>query len=192
VASGPPKPVTQLLAAASAGDAAVQDQLWSAVYDELRCLAHGQLAREPAGSGFDTTILVHEAYLRLVGDGQPSWNSRGHFFTAAAQAMRRIRVDYARKRRSLKRGGDRRTAPLDDAAAVTPGCGADSADLLALDEALKRLEQDAPRAAQVVMLRYFAGLGVEEAARVLEVSPRTVELDWQFARTWLHRELTCE
>lgn len=186
---GPCGPMTQLLAAANAGDAAARNRLWLAVYDELRHLAHRQMAREPRRGELQTTVLVHEAYLRLLGDGHVDWNSAGHFFTAAAVAMRRIRVDYARSRKSAKRGADRRPVVLGDGLPAGEG-NADETDLLALNEALTRLEHDAPRAAQVVMLRYFAGLGVDAAARVLNVSPRTVELDWQFARAWLKRELT--
>ncbi|MBP7745634.1 MAG: sigma-70 family RNA polymerase sigma factor [Phycisphaerae bacterium] len=189
MSAGVENPLTRLLAAASVGDQAAQEQLWRAVYDELRRVAHRQMSAEPGGCELQTTVLVHEAYLRLVGDGHMDWNSAGHFFAAAAQAMRRIRVDYARSSRSAKRGGGRRAVGACDELSAGEE-NLDAAELLTLDESLQRLEQEAPRAAQVVMLRYFAGLNVDAVARILDVSPRTVELDWWFARAWLRRELT--
>jgi RNA polymerase sigma factor (TIGR02999 family) len=188
MSSGPFNPITQLLAAVGQGDAGAQDQLWAAIYNELRQLAHHQLRPEPIGPSLQTTVLVHEAYLRLLGDAKTDWANRRHFFAAAAQAMRRIRVDDARKRNSLKRGGGH--AP--ELHAEPAAAASDDADLLALDEALKKLEQDAPRQAEIVMLRYFAGLNVDETAQALDVSPRTVDTDWRLARAWLHRELSPE
>jgi RNA polymerase sigma factor (TIGR02999 family) len=185
---GTTNPLTQLLAAASAGDAAAQDHLWSAVYDELHRLAHGQLAAEPAGR-LDTTALVHEAYLRLFGQGPAAWTNRGHFFAAAANAMRRIRVDYARTRRSLKRGGDRHRATLPDEIAVFDD---DPEMVLAVDEALGRLAQLDRRKAEVVTFRFFGGLSVDETAEALGIAPRTVDSEWRFARAWLHNALSGE
>ena len=145
-----------------------------------------RMARLPPGSTLQATALVHEAYLRLVGEDKPSWNSRGHFFGAAAQAMRQILVDQARRKGSLKRGGDRRRIDLEVAEpAVVPP----SVSILALDEALERLERDDPRKARIVMLRYFAGLTTKETAAALDVSVPTVEREWRFARTLLHTQL---
>jgi RNA polymerase sigma factor (TIGR02999 family) len=133
-----------------------------------------------------TTLLVNEAYLRLVGGGNVGWDNRRHFFAAAAEAMRRIRIDEARKRRCAKRGGGRRRVGLDETLATGR---ADPLDLLAIDEALSALEAENARPAEVVKLRFFAGLGVEDTAAALGVSPRTVELDWRYARAWLHKAL---
>ncbi len=182
-----PNLVTQLLAAAGRGEATAQNKLWSVIYDELHALAQWQMAREPPGHTLQATALVHEAYLRLVGDEEVQWANRRHFFAAAAQAMRRIRIDEARRRRTRRRGGDRQRVPLSEADAVSDQ---DSATLLALDEALKKLERVEPRQAEVVLLRYFAGMTVEETARALDLSPKTVNNEWRFARAWLHRELT--
>jgi RNA polymerase sigma factor (TIGR02999 family) len=156
------------------------------VYAELHGLAHHLLARESPGQLFQTTALVHEAYLRLVGHGRCAWANQAHFFAAAAQAMRRILVDQARQRRSAKRGGKCKRVSLDETAALAPE---PAEDLLALDEALTRLEQRDPRQGQIVMLRYFAGLSVQETAGVLGVSPATVKADWSWAKAWLHREI---
>ena len=186
MSDGSDSPVTRLLAAASQGDPAAKDRLWETVYAELRDLAHGQLRSEQPGRDLQTTILVHEAYVRLVGDDDLQWANRRHFFFAAAQAMRRIRVDYARKRRGLKRGGGRPAEPLGEEPAAPDG---DGAELLALNDALQKLEQEAPRQAEVVMLRYFAGLSIGETAEALGVSPRTVDVDWRLAKAWLHRAL---
>ena len=157
------------------------------VYAELHRLAHHLLVREPPGQLFQTTALVHEAYLRLVGGGQSDWPSKGYFFAAAAQAMRRILVEQARQRRSAKRGGRCHRVTLDAAAVLAPE---PAEDLLALDEALTRLEQRDPRQGQIVVLRYFAGLSVPETAEVLGVSTATVKADWSWAKAWLHREMT--
>jgi len=179
--------VTQLLFAAGKGDATAANRLWSAVYDELHRLARGQLAREGRGCALDSTSLVHEAYLRLVGSEPVEWENRRHFFGAAARAMRQIRVDDARKRGRVKRGGEHRPSPLN---AEPPIFSDDPTEVLAVDEALKTLEQTAPRQAQVVMLRYFAGLSVDETAAAMNISPRTVDAEWRFARAWLHREFS--
>jgi len=181
-----PEPVTQLLVAASRGDAHAGSRLWSVVYEELRGLARRQLANEAPECALESTSLIHEAYLRLVGNEPVEWANRRHFFAAAARAMRHIRIDEARKRGRIKRGGDRPAQQVNDELAAFDG---DPAEVLAVDEALKKLEELAPRQAEVVMLRYFAGLSVDETAQALGVSPRTVDYEWRFARAWLHREL---
>lgn len=182
--------VTQLLAAASDGDSHAAAELLPLIYSELQRLARSFMGREHGGGAGQTlqpTALVHEAYLRLIGQEDMKWDSRGHFFVAAATAMRRILVERARARGRIKRGGDRRRQELADGAmAIEPP----SDDLLALDEALQRLEASDQRKARVVMLRHFAGLGVEETAAALNVSPATVKNDWAFARAWLHREIS--
>ncbi len=156
------------------------------VYEELRKLAAHRLAREPRVVTLQTTELVHEAYLRLVGDHEVSWQGRGHFFAAAAESMRRILVDRARKRGRLKHGGGYRRVPLD---VVDLAAAPESLDILALDEALRRMEQQDPRMHQVVMLRFFAGLSVEDTAGALDISPRTVKRDWTCARALLYEQL---
>jgi RNA polymerase sigma factor (TIGR02999 family) len=183
----PETPLTQLLVAAGAGESSAHEKLWSAVYDELHRLASQQMAAEAAGRTLQPTALVHEAYLRLIGDGDASWASRRHFFAAAAKAMRRIRLDDARRRNRLKRGGGRQREPLGDRPALFDD---DPADVLAVDEALRRLEQMDPRKTEVVNLRYFAGLTVDETAQAMGLGPRTVDKEWRLARAWLYRELT--
>jgi RNA polymerase sigma factor (TIGR02999 family) len=175
--------VTQILSAIEAGDPRAASELLPLVYAELRKLAAARLAAEVPGQTLQPTALVHEAYLRLVGGTQPDgWNGRGHFFAAAAEAMRRILVDVARRKQSLKGGGGRRREDLDRAA---PAIGGPDLDLLALDEALARLEQRDPRKAQLVKLRFFAGLTVEQAARALGIATSTADEDWAYARSWL-------
>lgn len=180
-------PITQLLHAATQGDEAARDRLWSAVYEEVHRLARVQLACEGAGCSLQPTVLVNEAYLRLIGDGQVEWSSRRHFFGAAAMAMRRILVDDARSRGSVKRGSGKKPGPLPD---ELPGPANDPIMLLAISEALEKLEQDDPPRAEIVMMRYFAGLSIDETAAALSVSPRTVDAGWRFARAWLRRELS--
>ncbi|MFH0980679.1 MAG: ECF-type sigma factor [Planctomycetota bacterium] len=191
--------LTQLLAASGRGDAAARQQVWTLIYDELHRLAQRQLAGEPPVARGHPTSLVHEAYLRLTSNVPVDWANRRHFFAAAAQAMRRIRVDDARRRGRGKRGGGRPTVTLDESAAShakkgdgspAAACEPDPVDLLALDEALDKLAGEYPRTAEVVTLRFFGELCVEETAQVLGVSPRTVNNEWEFARTWLHRELS--
>lgn len=181
-------PLTRLLAAAGRGDVAATNQLWSAVYDELRRLARCQLAHESPGRTLDSASLVHEVFSRMTG-GQPiEWANRRHFFGAAANAMRRIRVDDARKRGRLKRGGGgQHPGPLN---VEPPIFDDDPGKLIAIDDALRNLKQTFPRVAEVVMLRYFAGFSIDEAAATLNVSARTVNTDWRFAKAWLHRELS--
>jgi RNA polymerase sigma factor (TIGR02999 family) len=182
--------VTRLLDAAAAGDPKAAADLLPLVYDELRKLAAARLAAEAPGQTLQATALVHEAYLRLVGGerrgSSPPWDNRAHFFAAAAEAMRRILVDAARRKHALKRGGDRQRIDLDQLAATDPGPGA---DLLDLDDALTRLAAAEPQAAELVKLRYFAGLTIPEAADALGVSPRTADTLWAYARAWLLRAL---
>jgi len=176
-----------LLEAMAGGDARAGDQLLPLIYEELQSLARSLMARESPGQTLQPTALVHEAYLRLMGQADMKWDCRGHFFVAAATAMRRILVERARSRRRLKRGGGRGRVELDDAALrVEPP----DDDLLALDEALEHLEGYDGRQHQVVMLRYFAGLSVEETASALGLSETTVKSDWAYARAWLHRRLS--
>lgn len=179
-------PVTQLLVAVGRGDAGAREELWTVIYEELRAMARRQLAAE-AGGTLQPTTLVHEAYLRLTADEDVRWENRRHFFAAAAQAMRRIRIDDARKRKRLKRGGGAKPGPLQEA---PPVFDQDPTEVLAVDEALTRLEREAPRKAEVVMLRYFVGLTVDETAEALGLSPKTVDNDWRIARAWLHGELS--
>jgi RNA polymerase sigma factor (TIGR02999 family) len=180
------KHVTQLLSAISDGDSRASADLLPLIYDELRKLAQSYMAKEAPGRTMQPTALVHEAYLRLVGQNDVQWNSRGHFFGAAAQAMRRILVDQARSRHRLKRGGGAARVELDDRIASEDPPGT---DLVALDEALDQLEKFDRRKWQVVMLQYFAGLNHEETASALGVSSSTVRNDWTFAKAWLLRQL---
>ena len=179
--------VTQLLDAIDRGDPKAADRLLPLVYDELRKLAAAKLSHEPAGQTLQATALVHEAYLRLVGDATPPrWESRGHFFAAAAEAMRRILVDSARRKGRLKRGGDQVRQSLEEVEIAAPE---PREDLLALDEALDKLAATDRQAAELVNLRYFAGLTLPEAAQVMDISPRTADRLWAYARAWLHQEL---
>jgi RNA polymerase sigma factor (TIGR02999 family) len=165
-----------------AGRREALERLLPVVYGELRRLASAQMRHERADHTLQTTALVHEAYLRMLGAQNPPWNDRAHFFRAAAEAMRRILIEHARKHRRIKRGGDRVRVSLSD---LKSGVPEDSDTILALDDALGRLEEQDPRAADVVRLRFFAGLSVEETAKALEVSERTVKREWSFARAWL-------
>jgi RNA polymerase sigma factor (TIGR02999 family) len=179
--------VTRILSALEHGDPHAAEQLLPLVYEELRQLAAQKLANEKPGQTLQATALVHEAYLRLVGAGaEQHWDGRGHFYAAAAEAMRRILVESARKKKRLKRGGDRSRQALDEDAIVAPEV---REDLLALDEALTRLAVADPSAAQLVQLRYFAGLSIPEAAPLLGISPRSADRLWAYARAWLHREM---
>jgi RNA polymerase sigma factor (TIGR02999 family) len=178
--------VTRILNAIERGDAQATDELLPVVYEELRILAAQKLSHEPPGQTLQATALVHEAYLRLVGDESQSWENRGHFFAAAAEAMRRILVEKARRKKSLKHGGH-------EPAAVPTGletaCEAGPDDLLALDEALAQLAGSEPQVADFVKLRYFAGMTIEQIARIRGVSDRTVFNHLAYARAWLRRAI---
>jgi RNA polymerase sigma factor (TIGR02999 family) len=179
--------VTRILSAIDLGDPRASEQLLPLVYDELRRLAAQKMARESPGQTLEATALVHEAYLRLVDTTQvQQWNSRGHFFAAAAEAMRRILIEKARHKRSLKAGGDLQRQELPDIEATNVGS---DLDLLALNEALEKLELQDQRRAQVVKLRFFAGLTIEETAQALAISPSTADSDWAYARCWLRLEM---
>jgi RNA polymerase sigma-70 factor, ECF subfamily len=178
---------TTLLESTESGNPGALDRLVAFLYDELRQMAHRQLAREHQAPTLHTTELVHEAYLRLVDSEQVSERGRAYFFGAAAQAMRRVLVDAARRRKSAKRGGGEAAVTLDESATLP--VDAYASDLLDLNGALEVLEQERPRLARVVELRFFGGLAVAEAAEVLEVSPRTVKSDWALARAWLYTHL---
>lgn len=182
--------VTQILTEIQQGDETAAADLLPLVYAELRQLAHTRLDREKSPQTLQPTALVHEAYMRLVGDVEVKWDSRAHFFAAAAEAMRRILIENARRRRSLKRGGSLNQRTLTDDDAIVDMADADS--LLDLDAALIKLAKDEPELARLVELRYFAGLSVEEAAQALGTSARTVKRDWSYARAWLGRELNAE
>jgi RNA polymerase sigma factor (TIGR02999 family) len=179
--------LTHIMDAIAQGDRQAAGQLLPQVYDELRRLAAQRLKHESPGQTLDATGLVHEAYLRLVGDdpGRP-WGNRGHFFAAAAEAMRRILVEKARQKHRLKRGGGRARVVLDPALIAAPGA---TDDLLALDEALKKLTAQDPHVAALVNLRYFAGLTNKQVAEALGIAPRTADLHWSYARAWLLAEL---
>jgi RNA polymerase sigma factor (TIGR02999 family) len=179
--------VTTILSAIEQGDPSAAEQLLPLVYDELRRLAAQKIAQEAPGQTLQATALVHEAYLRLVGADQArDWNGRGHFFAAAAEAMRRILVENARRKQSLKRGGSRAREDVDELQLAAPE---PREDLLALDEALTKLAATDRAAADLVQLRAFAGLTLPEAAEVLGISPRTAGRLWAFARAWLRREV---
>jgi len=181
--------VTRILNAAQQGDPKAADELLPLVYEELRLLAAQKLSHEAPGQTLQATALVHEAYLRLVGDEPQSWENRGHFFVAAAEAMRRILVENARRKKRLKRGGDHQRINLDDAAlSVEMRIPVD--ELLDLDEALDRLARQDEMKANLVKLRCFAGLTAEEAAKALCVSSSTADEHWAYARAWLRLELT--
>jgi RNA polymerase sigma factor (TIGR02999 family) len=182
--------VTRILTAIEHGDPRAADQLLPLVYDELRKLATQRLVRERPGQTLQATALVHEAYLRLVDANHAQhWDSRGHFFAAAAEAMRRILIDQGRRHQSAKRGGDRQRLPLDDIDAPAVGDADSADDLLALDEALRQLEAEDPVKARLVQLRYFAGVSLEDAARMIGVSPATAKRYWVYARSWLYGKL---
>lgn len=178
--------VTALLSGMAAGDASAAEKLIPIVYEELKRLARRYMRREKANHTLQTTALVHEAYLRLVGQQAVIWQGRSHFFGVAAQMMRRILTDHARRKLRLKRGGSTEALPLDEALVFSPE---HSEELVKLDEALDRLAQLDTRQSRVVELRFFAGLSVDEAAESLGVSPKTVKRDWSVAKAWLHAEL---
>jgi RNA polymerase sigma factor (TIGR02999 family) len=175
--------VTQILAKIEQGNAEASEQLLPLVYDELRKLASARLANESPGQTLQATALVHEAYLRLVGpDGERQWDSRGHFFAAAAEAMRRILINRARDRQRLKRGGDRSRIHLED---VSLAMDTPDEDLLAVDEAIEGLAVEDPVGAELVKLRFFAGLNLRQSAEMLGIPRRTADRHWAYARAWL-------
>ena len=183
--------VTRILDAIQQGDPAAADQLLPLVYDELRRLAAQKLAHEKPGQTLNATALVHEAYLRLVASpgqesGKPDWDSRGHFFAAAAEAMRRILVDNARRKRGEKRGQGRARVHLDLDELASPER---SDDLIALDEALEHLARTDPQTAELVKMRFFAGMSIKQAAEHLGISPRTADFRWAYARAWLFERI---
>jgi RNA polymerase sigma factor (TIGR02999 family) len=185
---GEASPITLLLQAASRGEQGAGERLLALVYDELHQMAGAQLAREAGPRTLQATALVHEAYLRLFGGSEPDWQNRAYFFGAAAEAMRRILIDAARRRNADKRRG--RTVPEQAACDVADdGTPDDRVDLLALDEALSRMEQQDPRMASIVKLRYFVELSVDDTAAALGLSRRTVLRDWMAAKAWLHNQL---
>jgi RNA polymerase sigma factor (TIGR02999 family) len=179
--------VTQILSQIESGDPSAAEQLLPLVYDELRKLAAAKLAQEKPGQTLQATALVHEAYLRLVDDDKAQhWSSRGHFFGASAEAMRRILIERARAKKAVKSGGEHRRVPLDElhVANLEP-----SWDTLAVNGALEQLELADPLAGEIVKLRYFVGMTIPEIAAVLNVSPSTVDRQWAYARAWLHAKL---
>jgi len=180
--------VTRILNAIEQGDVSATDELLPLVYEELRLLAAQKLSREAPGQTLQATALVHEAYMRLIGEESQDWKNRRHFFRTAAEAMRRILIDNARRKKRLKHGGERQRNEFDEAV-LSQDDAIPVDDLLALDEALVKLAQEDGVKADVVKLRYFAGLSVEQTADVLEISPRTVKRHWAYARAWLLSEI---
>jgi RNA polymerase sigma-70 factor, ECF subfamily len=182
----PSHQVTKLLKDWSEGDSSAADKLMPLVIDDLRRLAHNYMRREKAGHTLQTSALVNEAYVRLVDQSKIQWESRAHFFGIAARLMRQILVDQARRRNFAKRGGGAIRVSLNEATAVAEE---QSANVMALDEALKNLESIDPRQSRIIELRFFGGMSIEETAEALKVSPGTVMRDWTFARAWLRKEM---
>jgi RNA polymerase sigma factor (TIGR02999 family) len=180
---------TRILNAIEEGDPRATEQLLPLVYDELRLLAAQKMSQEPPGQTLQATTLVHEAYLRLAGAEDRTWDSKGHFFKAAAEAMRRILIENARRKKSPKHGGDRRKMDLDESVLVM-GDAVPAESMIALDEALEKLSRKDKVKADVVKLRYFAGLTSEQAAEILKISPTTAKRYWAYSRAWLLREIS--
>lgn len=178
--------ITQRLHLAKGGDRAALDEVFSLIYAELRGLAEGQRRRWSGDLTMDTTALVHEAYLKLVGIQEPDWQNRGHFLAVAATAMRHLLVNYAERRRAAKRGGGVDPLPLDD---FNPVKEEAADEVIALHESLERLAAVSPRQVGVVEARFYLGLSIEETAQALEISPATVKRDWQMASAWLYRDI---
>jgi RNA polymerase sigma factor (TIGR02999 family) len=178
--------ITRLLQAAGSGDRAAADRLFGRVYEELRRSAEAQRRRWRGDETLNTTALVHEAYIKLVGQGSTDWQDRAHFFAVAARAMRHVLVNYAERRQAAKRGGDVQMVPLDEANPVSQEV---AGEVLALNQALERLEQRSERQSRVVECRFFVGLTISETADVLGISPATVKRDWALASAWLRREV---
>jgi len=179
--------VTRILNAIERGDAHAADELLPVVYEELRLLAAQKMSHERPGQTLQATALVHEAYIRLVGPEAQSWDSRGHFFAAAAEAMRRILIENARRKKRLRHGGNHQRVEMQDADLAVQ---APPDELIALDEALTKLAEQEPVVAELVKMRYFAGLTLEQAAEILGIARRTADRYWAYARAWLHREIT--
>jgi RNA polymerase sigma factor (TIGR02999 family) len=182
--------ITLLLHRAEGGDAGAAEQILATVYQQLRQLAAAKMARESAGHTLQPTALVHEAWLRLGGDQQPAWKNRAHFFAAAAEAMRRILIDGARRKHALRRGGAVEKVSASDTNFDAPAPAMADAELLLLNEALENLAAHDARKAELVKLWYFVGLTVEELAKVLDISERTITRDWNYARAWLMNEMS--
>jgi len=183
--------LTILLQQVSDGDHAAANELLPLVYEQLRAIARARMTRERAEHTLQATALVHEAYARMLGPSDGAFENRRHFFFAAAEAMRRILIDHARAKQSIKRGGpQRRRIAMDISAIADLAEEGKSEEIIALDEALLRLEEQRPRVAQVVKLRFYGGMTIDETAEMLSISARTVDLDWAFARAWLFRELS--
>jgi RNA polymerase sigma factor (TIGR02999 family) len=178
--------ITEILSAISAGDREAADRLFPIVYDQLRRMARRRMALESPGQTLQTSDLIHETYLRLLGNRRPHWKDRAHFFAAAAVVMRRILVDRARRRKAVRHGGRFTRVSLDAVGNEIPVRGV---DLIALDEALTRLEAHDANLSSVVMLRFFAGLDIVQTSRALRISPATVKRRWEFAKAWLRREM---
>ena len=179
--------VTRILNAIEGGEGKATEELLPLVYEELRLLAAQRLSHEPPGQTLQATALAHEAYVRLVGSEGQSWDSQGHFFAAAAEAMRRILVENARHKRRIKRGGNHCRVELDEALSLIEG---PADDVLALDEALTRLAEEDRTAYELVRLRYFAGLTLQQTAELLGIPRRTADRNWAYARAWLYQEMT--
>ncbi|MCI0336576.1 MAG: sigma-70 family RNA polymerase sigma factor [Acidobacteria bacterium] len=182
-----PEEITQLLIAWNQGDQGARDKLMPLIYDELRRVARGHLRRERINHTLQPTALVNEAFLRLIDQSEVNWQNRAHFFAAAARLMRQILINHAEARRAAKRGGSAERVSLNDVNHFVAG---QEIDLVALNEALKNLERLDPQQGQIVELRYFTGLTIDEIAEVMDISPATVKREWSTARTWLRRELS--
>jgi RNA polymerase sigma factor (TIGR02999 family) len=182
--------VTQILVAIEKGDVQAVDKLFPLVYQELRQLAAQRLSKELPGQTLQATALVHEAYLRLVGSEDQNWSGRYHFFSAAAEAMRRILIENARRKKSLKHGGGRKRVGFDEAILAYEQGDMSADDLIALDEALEKLSKEDSPKADLVKLRYFAGMTSDQAAKILGMSPATADRDWAYARSWLRLQMT--
>jgi RNA polymerase sigma factor (TIGR02999 family) len=179
--------VTRILTAIEHGDVRAAEELLPLVYQELRQLAAQRLSKEAPGQTLQATALVHEAYIRLVGAEDPNWSGRGHFFSAAAEAMRRILIDIARRKKRQKHGGGYQRVDLDAANLTSEMC---SDELIALDEALEKLTKDDKVSAELIKLRFFVGLTMEQAAEILGISQRTADRNWAYARAWLYKEIS--
>ena len=184
-----PDPQTERPPPERSAEKRTTDSMVPSIYTELRALAAKKMAQEAPGQTLSATALVHEVYLVLAKSEEPRWNHKGHFYVAAAEAMRRILIGRARRRNSAKRGGGVHNEPLAEDSVNAPAAPVEEEEFIALDDALKKLAEEHERKVRVVNLRYFVGLSIEETAEVLGISPATVKRDWDFARAWLHREL---